>query len=245
MALALLGSGCGSLADGSYLGEPLFTLSGSVMTSDGLGVDEEDLRVSIFWAGDEQTVEETATVLTTSFPARYELSIYAYPPDRALIEAPWSDGAYAVGMPLLYLDRNGDGRWSGDDEPMVGGAEEEVVLYAESEDDDLDEEVQQGFQRMYAEGARVACDGSEAGVEDLWPSDASETNLVVGEWWLSLVDWDCDEDLFEWDDLCPEGPELEDWCLEIQDELSEPTSDMEEELVYQECSSLCRDVLDR
>jgi len=246
LASLALATGCGPLADGSYPGEVLFTLSGNVMTGDGLDYFEEDLRVSVFWAGDEQTTEERNVVLSTSFPARYELEIYAYPPDSAMIEAPWSQGQYAVGMPLLYLDRDGDGRWSGEEEPLVGGADEEVVLFAEEAGDEVDDQVHQGFQRMYAEGARVACDGSEAGVEELWPSEEADTNLIVGEWWLELVDWDCDEDLFEWDDLCPTGEDLRLWCEEIADELEGDIDEREvDDEEYLGCSELCEDVLER
>jgi len=245
-ALAVVAStlavACGPLADGSYLGEPLFTLSGNVVTSDGGDYQDADLRVSVFWAGDDATTEEHNVVLTTEFPARYELQLFAYPPASAMLDAPWSDGNYAVGMPLLYLDDDGDGRWSGEGEPLVGGSAEEVVLFAQ-EGGELDVEVRKGFQRMYTEGAGVACGGSEVG--DLWPAERSDTDLVIGEWWLELVDWDCDEDLFEWDDLCPTGDDLIDWCLEIEDELFEDDEPYEEddEDEYGECSDLCREAL--
>jgi len=244
-ALAGVLGGCGPLADGAYLGEPLFTLRGNVLTGDGLDYGDEDLRVSVFWAGDDHTTEERNVALTTSFPARYELSIYAYPPDEAMLDAPWSGGAYAVGLPLLYLDEDGDGRWSEDTDPLVGGASEEVVLFAEDPGDEVDEEVHEGFQRMYTEGQQVACNG-ETEVGDLWPAEESGTDLIIGEWWLELVDWDCDDDLFEWDDLCPDGDDLLEWCLEIEDGLGqEPFEDHEDAEIYEECSDLCEDVLSR
>ena len=43
----------------------------------------------------------------------------------------------------------------------------------------------------------------------------------------------------------PEGEDLEDWCIEIEDELVERTLDEEDDFVYEECSSLCEEVLGR
>jgi len=228
---------CGPLADADYPGEVLFTLRGNVLTSEGQDYRDESLRVSLFWVSGDDAVEEQAVGMTTAFPARYTLELYAYPPTEALGAAGWQDRDVAVGMPLLYLDETNDGRWD-PHEPIVGGSPEEVVLYADGLDDDDLDGVRDGFQRMYSSAHGVACGGMPVGdFEAMWPAEEQSTDLIVGEWWEELKDWDCDEDFDEWDALCPDGDELQDWCVEQL--TGDPYAPYEREGDEEACLELC------
>ena len=118
--------GCGDpLVDGRYRGEPLMVVEGDVLFLDE-PPDElpaAELRVAVFWSAagalQDDTIEavdsiQEQVVTTGSFPARYQMYIYTPPPESLLEEVPGAEGQQAViGMVLLYLDVDGNQRWSG------------------------------------------------------------------------------------------------------------------------------------
>jgi hypothetical protein len=85
MLLSGLGSflmGCtDGVADGTYAGEPLMTLSGLVRYTNTNEIPEVPLLATILWQppSDEDYYEPPLRVETV-FPARYSLSIYEPPP---------------------------------------------------------------------------------------------------------------------------------------------------------------------
>lgn len=213
---AALASACGDpLVDGRYRGEPLFTLSGTVIADESVAWEDwevGEVRVGLEWAeweGDEERggydVEELE--IRTSFPAQFEVHIYQPPSLDALFWTPWLPGhEVAVARPLLYLDRDGDSRWDIDEDEVLGGTFDTVLVYVEPEweDDEQDEwgeavddrweedpwedepfaelglELHYGYQRMYDQGALCEVDPED------WETEYGET-------W-EAEDWFPDED---------------------------------------------------
>lgn len=210
-------AGCGGLADGSYLGEPLFALSGTVYREDG-DVDLADgaeLRVALFWANGGAAREERTTVVSTTFPAQYTLEVYAYPPDDVRFAPGWDPTRlYAVGFPLVYADRDADGQWDLDD-AVLGGSTDQVVVWAEQPGEAIGADgavvdLPAGFSRAAADGTEL-CTVPEAALTR--PVSEAPTDLRIGEvWWASLVDWNCDGAFDEWDGLCPGPEDAAEWC---------------------------------
>lgn len=208
--------GCGRLADGDYVGEPLFSLTGNVV-DDGSSRDL-DLRVALFWANDGAEREEQAVVVTTRFPAEYTMSLYAWPPDEARFDAQWDPGhRYAIGIPLVYADRNRDQQWNLGEEPVLGGSERQVVLFSESSAEVLSADGQsspilEGFSRIWSDANTSIC-GSTNQPNFQVPQAEEPTDLSVGLTWSNhLYDWDCDGEYEEWELLCPNIEAFDDWC---------------------------------
>lgn len=194
--------GCGDpLVDGSYPGEPLMTLEGSVYfvgTSAFFGDDPAELRIAVFWAGGEVGEGEQQVAVDASFPAEYTLDLLKRPPASAHLEMPWARGArVAVGTPVLYYDVDEDGRWSEAD-TLAGGNSGLGVLHV---DDAVpaDLAVEAGYQR--ASTNSPLCDTTTGG--PLAPPATASTPLFVQTPWSVFTDWDCDGELYEWQDLCP------------------------------------------
>ncbi|MEQ1504491.1 MAG: hypothetical protein ABMB14_19795 [Myxococcota bacterium] len=213
--------GCGRLADGDYIGEPLFALSGTVYDDGSSHALGTPLRVALFWANDLSRQQEDAVVVSTRFPAEYTLTLYAFPPEETLFTAAWDpDGRYAIGTPLVYADRDADGRWDPDDEEVVGGSLDKVVLFAADGGDlpgptgETIPLADRAFARVYAatEGSSVCGQATADVLQEPMPRDP--TDLQVGTWWTQLGDWDCDGNFDEWQDLCPDPDVLGEWCLE-------------------------------
>jgi hypothetical protein len=217
----LLAAGCGPLADAEYRGELLFTLEGTVYAEAGSLSRDADVRVALFWAHGADAREEQAVVVQTAFPARYTLELYAWPPPEVRF-AGASGGEYAIGTPLLYQDLDGDQRYDPDRERLVGGSPEIVVVFAEEE-----APFEPGFQRVLSQASRVMCNSTVAAESlALHPEPDVPTDLVIGEaWWESLGDWDCDEGFEEWDAVCPEGGELDRWCVSRSEDVDAACAD--------------------
>ena len=235
-AAALALSACGDpLVDGRYRGEPLFTLSGTVIADEGVAYEDwadGDVRISIEWSEWKGTearggydVEQLETL--TSFPAQFEVNIYQPPDLDALFWAPWLPGyEVAVGRPLLYLDRNQDGRWDVGSDEVIGGAFDTVLVYVEPTweddhddewgepvddrwDDDLDEgelyaeiglDLHYGYQRMY--DVAELCELDPEDTDDDWNPD----NWDSSDWFPDAEDpvmlyvGDVDAELyFDWE----------------------------------------------
>jgi len=164
-----------------------------------LGWPDGELRVTIDWAewsgdGGRSNYDASELETFTSFPSRYRLHVYLPPPDAALFRPPWAgDRQIAIGTPLLYIDRNGNGQWDYGADPVVGGSEDTVAVYLMGDRPLSDNYItlQPGFQLMWA----VIDYCSEAGAEgeDVFFSKVNgPVNLLVGDLWDQLKDWACD-----------------------------------------------------
>lgn len=205
-AVSLLGTACGDpLVDGRYRGEPLFTMSGTVIADESFAeemvdFDTSDLHISIEWSeweGENERggydLEEVETL--TSFPAQFEMRIYQPPPLEALFETDWLPGhEIAVGRPLLYLDDDGDRRWDTDEDEVLGGAIDTVLVYVEPDWDDETDEAEWGEE-----------------VDERWDDDIWEDG-PYGELGLELhYGYQRMYDIGELCELDPEDWEDEDW----------------------------------
>lgn len=211
--------GCGPLQEQGYLGEPLYLLGGQVVSTGemewllGPASVDTPITVGLFWArSGEASVQQAVSVLT-EFPARYQVVLHQPPPEDTLLDVAWSpDTRVALGLPLLYLDYDGDGVRSFE-EPLVGNARGIHVLFAESAGEVGVEpapvSVEPGFQRIGAMDA--ACDVSGAPVGLSAIDDVFPTDLWVGPAFTQLIDIDCDgvPDDFS---ACPTGDYLDEWC---------------------------------
>ncbi|MEN0064258.1 MAG: hypothetical protein AAGA48_19055 [Myxococcota bacterium] len=219
MAGWLWGMGCGPLHEADYVGESLFTLEGQVRSTGEmewvLGPASADLPITVglFWARRGLPSIQQDVRVSTRFPAHYELELLLPPPEDALLDVAWAPkGPVAIGLPLLYLDEDGDG-WLSEDEPLVGNAAGIHVLYAEAEglvgSSYRPVPIHEGFQRVGAGDTACEVDGIPRGLS-LVPNQIP-TDLLVGPAFTQLIDIDCDGTSDEWD-ICPEGPELQEWC---------------------------------
>lgn len=222
--LCALLAACGPLVEAGYRGEPLFTVAGQVRSTGEmewlLGPASVDIPITVglFWAraGDAAVQQEVG--ISTTFPARYEMTLRQPPPTDALLDVSWApDGPVALGLPLLFLDDDGDGVRS-DGEPLVGNAAGIHVLFATADGrlsagtDTV--RVRSGFQRVGAQQAGCDLDGAPVGLVRV-PADIP-TDLVVGPAFVQLIDIDCDGTSDEWA-ACPTGDYLEEWCERAQD----------------------------
>ncbi len=196
--LALMGlvlAGCGVVRGADWYGEVLYTLEGQVRT-DGTNLSPDDLLIAMFWTrsrarGDVQYVEAR-----TSFPANYELRIFSPPPADAMLPlADWPDVKAAVGRPLLFVDEDNSGGWSEDDR-VVGGSAEEVVVYLGDEEGTFTPDdprpgprLGKGFQRMRAPG-RPCLEGAG----DLSEPTGTQTDLIIGDIYSWFWTWECAND---------------------------------------------------
>ncbi|MBX2804307.1 MAG: hypothetical protein KTR31_41985 [Myxococcales bacterium] len=215
---SLLG-GCGPLHEAGYPGEPLYVLEGQARSTGEmewlLGPASIDVPVTVglFWARADRSSLQQQVGLTTAFPARYELALYEPPPDDTLLQLDWvSQGGVALGLPVLFLDDDGDGVRS-DDEPLVGNAQGFHVLYAERESTIESPQgtvdLAAGFQRIWAQDTTCDLEGVPVGLQ-LVPEDIP-TDLLIGPWFVQLIDIDCDGSSDEWSE-CPTGEYLAQWC---------------------------------
>jgi hypothetical protein len=228
--LLLLG-GCGSLADGSYLGEPLMSLSGTVITESlDRSFNDETIGVAMLWTlnldgGDAAQ----SAVVRTEFPARYTLDIFQPPPQGNRIELFGEpDFLGVVGMPVIYADVNDDGVWNPDSEEVIGGSYTTGVLFSESIPDWFaqlaGDRAKNGFAPVQLD--RDPCIGGSSGESDALQSleldEPGESDLYVGYIAAVLWDWNCDgsdeewsED--DWDNVenCPSFDVIERECDEL------------------------------
>lgn len=91
-----------------------------------------ELQFGIFWADDGEEEEpptlQSFSLVTTSFPARWTLSIYA-PPPAGVVTLDGEHGRYGLGLLLVWIDANKNGRWDRGRDPIVGGAINRAVVY--------------------------------------------------------------------------------------------------------------------
>jgi hypothetical protein len=123
--------GCGTpLADDSVGGEPLVTLEG-----EATGVASAPLTGELFWmprgaspyTSFGELKPQASTHKALEVPRSFTWAIFDPPPDEALITLP-GGARYALGMALMFEDRDGDSTWS-EGEPIVGDAHFSRLLY--------------------------------------------------------------------------------------------------------------------
>lgn len=222
-ALAPLLAGCGELAGADWRGERLFTISGDVLSLDPWSL-QGNLRVALFWAWDDEHPVEQSVVVDTSFPAHYELEVYAWPPEESMFQAPWSSVPLAAGVPLLYDDADLDGRYD-EGEALVGGPQDAGVLYVPpvsgatlvSADPTVPTiPITSGFRSVPNDLQTTLCGDLPFGPEIL-DAEIDRTDLYVGPFWIHFTDWNCDTQLDEWTDACPTtpgDPAFEEFCVD-------------------------------
>jgi hypothetical protein len=213
LALALALVSCGDpLADGHYLGEPLYRLEGWVeleLSPDALTANDTqgELRVAVFWAparGENFRLDiatEQAVETTGFFPAKFEITLYE-PPDPSLYRTiDDGKGELAVALLLAYLDVDKDGRWDRDTDWLVGGARDQLLAYTPTGlESPTWGRIPTGFAKLVATNSDCS-----AGPILFKADDSRSMDLVVGLQFPTevLLDRDCDGGQTEWTGLCP------------------------------------------
>ena len=209
LSLAVLMVSCGQMAvDGHYRGEPLFAIRGTVSVTATRSDLSGELRVALFWARpgsaggaplDAVTAVEQEVGTASSFPARVALTVHERPGAELIATAPDVQGTFALGMLLVYLDVDGDGRWDRGLEELVGAAPDAVVVYAPAGlTGGRYGTLAAGF-HLLARAPGAVCDAPLASAE------ASEVPIVVDMRFpaAALGDIDCDGGAEEWSGTCP------------------------------------------
>lgn len=183
-------------------------------------------RLGIFWAqGTGAPVVQQFGLTVSDFPAQYGVTIYAPPPQAVL--QPAEEGRYALGLLIVYLDQDLDGRFSQGTDPVVGGADGRAVVYTpEGLSDERFGSLDAGYHRM-----SIVSICTPDGGELLAESDSTDMILTLSaetEFQRRLLlDLDCDG---EFDDFaacdpavvirwCDQGKHLLcDLCAEVLEE---------------------------
>lgn len=136
----LLGASCGEpLVGAEYRGSPIFKLSGQVLARRALPDEllEETFIVSIFWARGGLVIrpdlsEQRSVTTQVSFPATFELRVFEPPTDDLFGSA---DESWIVGLALVYVDTDRDGRFSSGTDTLIGGSTNRGLLFARAQTD--------------------------------------------------------------------------------------------------------------
>jgi hypothetical protein len=206
---------CGDpLVDASYQGEPLMVLAGQVLLEDALPALEGQVRVALFWSsqGEHGQQHEQQVAISTSFPSRYELTLYTPPPDEVLYQPPHVPSPVGIALPMLYEDVDGDGVYSSGSEQVLGGSQDVLVLFNADflehrppEDDDdpppadtgtLPGPLEPGYHAVRQ--LEDSCDHDDLVLIEVDPENVA---MAIGELWGVQFDMDCDGDHDEWGDL--------------------------------------------
>lgn len=217
-------SACGEpLVDGDYHGEALFELEGSVLLQkdywetlenpNGAPFPPGELRLAVFWATNingpsSQSVEavdvvEQQAVTTTSFPAKFKMSLFTPPPAELLAEAPEGEGEVALGLVLVYTDKNGDGRWTREEDALVGGAPAQALVYTPggASSPQLGD-LSPGYQRLRVREDPDLCSEGRLPLEKM-PNESMSLLVDPLEPTEFFLDFDCDGFGDEWwEEIC-------------------------------------------
>lgn len=128
--------GCGDpLVDAGYRGVPLLEIDGQVTTLRKLpdAILDATLGVSVFWAPTRggrvlRVVEQDSITTSVRFPSAYALRVFEPPGDEHFGSA---EAAWVVGIVLVYIDEDADGRFDPGVDDIVGGSTR-GLLYARS-----------------------------------------------------------------------------------------------------------------
>lgn len=134
----LLGlAACGdALVDADYRGQPIFKLEGQITARRALPEEQLDASfvVSVFWAPTSGgrvlgLVEQDSLTTSVRFPATFELRVFEPPSDEHFGSA---RAAWVVGLVLVYIDADGDRRFTAGVDDVVGGSGSRGLVYARS-----------------------------------------------------------------------------------------------------------------
>jgi hypothetical protein len=131
-------SACGDpITDPTYRGTPLFEFEGQVEVQGIFPPGQHDIRLAIFWLPEAGKTppsmwrEQPSTSIRVRFPSTFAIKIFQPPrPEDFLVFRQ----EQAVGRLMLYEDLNGDGQRTRD-EPFVGEAPNQGVVYAREDSD--------------------------------------------------------------------------------------------------------------
>jgi hypothetical protein len=230
--LVFLMTACGTrLVDGEYRGEPLLAIEGSMVVRTEGATEAETaelerslgaLRVALFWSrhavgpGDPAvSLVEQQVATDANFPVRYSIEVYRPPPEFMLTPAPeGGSGRYAVALVMVYLDSDGDGKWSPGTDRLIGGARDRAILYTpEGANSPFFGDLGPGYHRLITADPGQTC---FARVHEHFHGDGEEDlDLYIDPERPtgSLVDVDCDGHHREWD-ICPPADALALPCRE-------------------------------
>lgn len=226
-ALALLAA-CEPLVDANYHGEPMLTLSGEIHLDPAMGQHGADwsarptgpLRLALLWAevsgGPDTSVAtvEQQAMTTAELPAHFTLTLFI-PPDASLL-APEPDGTgqYALGLTVVYVDGDGDGRWSQARDTLVGGALGHAVVYTpKGTDGAWLGKLTPGYHHV----RRATPDCQPGGRVPLAAAHSETVDLTVAPTMPLgvLLDLDCDGSTQEWAKACPAPSHLASMCAQM------------------------------
>ncbi len=194
--------------------------TGTVKLPDG------QLRLALVWEvtslseGMQTTMSafEQSMVLTSSFPARYQVVLFTPPNDR-LIHTSEGQGKYALGTIVAYADADNDGAFDPQVDSLIGGAPGRALIYTPGELSAvwLKESLTAGYHRVRVKGDKATCD--QYGHVSLVPDTREETELKVYESFDKevLLDLDCDGKRDEWRGACPPPHHLKEMCKKSAD----------------------------
>lgn len=121
---------CGDpIADGDYLGEPLFQLQGRIVGDAGTSVIRRPY-LGLLWVnplgvdGSFEFVSSIVPITQPRFPGEFSINLFDAPPDR--VHFPIGSADIALGMAVVLDDVNGDGRFELD--PFAGIVPPDVVF---------------------------------------------------------------------------------------------------------------------
>ena len=145
LSLALT-SGCDSIADQQYQGEPLASIRGKVKVPEGQLLSYESPRAVLIWQnpllvsadgsppieGFERIAEDVAVV--SQFPAEFNIDIFTPPPEAAIKKG------IGIGQVYLYDDQNQNGKLDlvGPGETPIDkiiGTSEEALVFSKGTDE--------------------------------------------------------------------------------------------------------------
>lgn len=218
LALGLIPGCDSSLVDGSYLGEPLLVVTGSVRL-----VDKDQaapspfpagtLRLALMWLGPKDAAADTlfmaaveqSVSLVAVFPARYQVAIHTPPPDAAILTDTGA-GAYALAVLAAYVDTNDNGAFDRDIDKLVGGATgQRVIGYFPNglQASWLPQPISAGYHRMVVQGVGQACKNPGRVPLVLDPEADTEVKVFAQMPTTLFPDLNCDGTHSEFTAGCP------------------------------------------
>lgn len=99
---------CGTQSDDHYQGEPLAVLRGQVVTQETSPPPADSVNLAwIRLGGHEPSVVAEQAPVTGTFPAEFELDVFAPPPDAAINDLPDLGGQFGISF-IASLDPSSD-----------------------------------------------------------------------------------------------------------------------------------------
>jgi len=216
LGLCIAVSGCGDPLRGvEYQGTPMLTVEGQVVIMQSMIDLQGEVRVALYWSSVQEHGQQHQQEVTidTNFPARYQLTLFTPPPDEVIRENGRMPLPVAIGVPLLYEDQDGDGKFDADSDLVLGGAHSALVIYMDGEPPapEGNDETGSGEDTASAgpeSGPPAFHDGYNlvsvqntncgTGALGLVIEDSPDVLITVDDAWDDWLDADCDGSLDEW-----------------------------------------------